>query len=92
MRHVSPRLATWGAAFLGMGARMEGVSGDVLTAVGGAPLAGAVHAIMPDRIDTGTIACAAAVTDGEVFLEHARTELLGAAAPLARRSGSDAGR
>jgi UDP-N-acetylglucosamine 1-carboxyvinyltransferase len=42
---------------------------------------------MPDRIETGTIACAAAVTDGEVLMRHARIDLLGAAAPALEAAG-----
>jgi UDP-N-acetylglucosamine enolpyruvyl transferase len=29
---------------------------------------------MPDRIEMGTIACAAAITNGEVLLRHGRLE------------------
>jgi UDP-N-acetylglucosamine 1-carboxyvinyltransferase len=42
---------------------------------------------MPDRIETGTIACAAALTDGAILLRHARADLLGAAAPLLEAAG-----
>lgn len=62
-----------------MGAQIEGIGSDVLTIEGDRPLTGAVHTVMPDRIEFGTIACAAAVTDGEVMLQHARADLLGAA-------------
>jgi len=84
---IQPRVGRQAGGQLAMGARIEGVDSDVLTVVGGMPLAGAVHAVMPDRIEIGTIACAAAVTDGEVFLEHGRAELLGAAAPLLAAAG-----
>jgi UDP-N-acetylglucosamine 1-carboxyvinyltransferase len=82
-----PEIGDLARCLLAMGARIEGVDGDVLTVAGGVPLAGAVHAVMPDRIEIGTIACAAAVTDGEIFLEHARADLLGAAAPLLAAAG-----
>ena len=42
---------------------------------------------MPDRIELGTIACAAAVTDGEVLLRHAHAGLLGAAGPAFASAG-----
>jgi UDP-N-acetylglucosamine 1-carboxyvinyltransferase len=70
-----------------MGAQIEGTDSDVLTIQGGATLRGAVHSVMPDRIETGTIACAAAVTNGEVLLQHARSDLLGAAEPLLASAG-----
>jgi UDP-N-acetylglucosamine 1-carboxyvinyltransferase len=82
-----PEIGDLARCLLSMGARIEGVDGDVLTVVGGAPLTGVVHAVMPDRIEIGTVACAAAMTDGEVFLEHARIDLLGAAAPLLGAAG-----
>ena len=70
-----------------MGAQIEGIGSDVLTIEGGRPLTGAVHTVMPDRIELGTIACAAAATDGEVTLQHARADLLGAAGPVLAAAG-----
>jgi UDP-N-acetylglucosamine 1-carboxyvinyltransferase len=43
-----------------------------------ARLHGARHAIIPDRIETGTYACAAAISGGEVLLRGARADHLGA--------------
>ena len=43
-------------------------------------LGGAVHTVLPDRIEFGTLACAAALTDGELVLPRGRVELLGTAA------------
>jgi len=82
-----PEIADLAGCLTAMGARVTGVGSDVLTIQGGCPLTGAAHSVMPDRIEIGTIACAAAVTDGEVFLEHARAELLGAAGPLFAAAG-----
>lgn len=70
-----------------MGAAISGIGTDELTIRGGRPLAGAVHEVMPDRIELGTMACSAAVTDGELLLRHGRLELLGAAAPLFAAAG-----
>jgi UDP-N-acetylglucosamine 1-carboxyvinyltransferase len=42
---------------------------------------------MPDRIELGTMACAAAVTDGELLLEHGHSALLGGAEPLLQAAG-----
>jgi UDP-N-acetylglucosamine 1-carboxyvinyltransferase len=70
-----------------MGAEIEGIDSDILTIHGGRPLGGAVHTVMPDRIEIGTIACAAAVTNGEIFLDHARIDLLGSAGPLLISAG-----
>jgi UDP-N-acetylglucosamine 1-carboxyvinyltransferase len=46
---------------------------------GATRLAGARHRILPDRIEAGTYAMAAAITGGRVELKHCRRELLGAA-------------
>lgn len=51
-----------------MGARISGAGTDVIRIQGVERLHGATHRIMPDRIETGTYLCAAAVTGGEVRL------------------------
>jgi UDP-N-acetylglucosamine 1-carboxyvinyltransferase len=70
-----------------MGARIEGIETDRLTIEGVARLHGAEHAIIPDRIETGTYACAAAITGGEVMLTKARLEHLGATVRTLREAG-----
>ncbi|MCX7361213.1 MAG: UDP-N-acetylglucosamine 1-carboxyvinyltransferase [Alphaproteobacteria bacterium] len=82
-----PEIADLAACLISMGARIDGVGSHVLTIEGGLPLAGAIHAVLPDRIELGTLACAAAITDGELSLPHARVELLGVAAPLLDAAG-----
>jgi UDP-N-acetylglucosamine 1-carboxyvinyltransferase len=82
-----PEIADLARCLMAMGAAVGGVDSDTLTIQGGRPLAGAVHTIMPDRIELGTIACAAAVTNGEVFLEHGRAGLLAAARPVLAAAG-----
>jgi len=62
-----------------MGARIEGEGSAVLTIEGVPTLRGAAHPILPDRIEAGTYAMAAAITGGRVELKHCRRELLGAA-------------
>jgi len=61
-----------------MGARIEGIGTDKLTIEGVERLHGATHNIIPDRIETGTYACAAAITGGNIFLRNARLDHLGA--------------
>ena len=70
-----------------MGAEIEGVGTDTLTIVGQKSLHGAEHAILPDRIETGTYACAAAITGGKIFLENARADDLGAVLSSLREAG-----
>jgi len=51
-----------------MGARISGAGTDVIRIQGVERLHGAIHRIMPDRIETGTYLCAAAITGGEIRL------------------------
>ncbi|MBV8573422.1 MAG: UDP-N-acetylglucosamine 1-carboxyvinyltransferase, partial [Acetobacteraceae bacterium] len=64
-----------------MGARIEGVGSERLVIEGVARLHGAEHVIIPDRIESGTYACAAAIAGGTLWLRGAR---LGHVAALAR--------
>jgi UDP-N-acetylglucosamine 1-carboxyvinyltransferase len=75
-----PEVADLAACLTAMGARIDGVGSHRLIIEGASPLMGAVHAVLPDRIEFGTLACAAALTDGEVLMPNGRIELLGTAA------------
>ncbi|MDR6513072.1 UDP-N-acetylglucosamine 1-carboxyvinyltransferase [Novosphingobium capsulatum] len=57
-----------------MGAEIEGIGTSDLTIHGVARLHGATYMVMPDRIEAGSYACAAAITGGEVTLQGARIE------------------
>jgi UDP-N-acetylglucosamine 1-carboxyvinyltransferase len=72
-----------------MGADIEGLDTDRLMIRGVERLHAAVHQTVPDRIEAGTYAMAAAITDGEVELIGARLSLLGAVAETLRRVGVD---
>ena len=61
-----------------MGARITGAGTDRIVIEGVSLLSGATHAIMPDRIETGTFLVAAAATGGDVALTGARPDTLGA--------------
>ncbi|WP_284947531.1 UDP-N-acetylglucosamine 1-carboxyvinyltransferase [Acidisoma cladoniae] len=70
-----------------MGARISGIGTGELVIEGVEKLHAATHAIIPDRIETGTYACAVGIAGGDVVLRDARMEHLGAVA----RSMEDAG-
>ncbi|MFN7158001.1 MAG: UDP-N-acetylglucosamine 1-carboxyvinyltransferase, partial [Erythrobacter cryptus] len=57
-----------------MGAEIEGIGTSSLTIHGVKRLHGATYRVMPDRIEAGSYACAAAITGGAVRLEGARAE------------------
>jgi UDP-N-acetylglucosamine 1-carboxyvinyltransferase len=84
-----PEIADLAACLMSMGARISGLGTHVLTIEGGAMLGGAVHAVLPDRIEFGTLACAAALTGGKLFLARGRIDLLGAAAASFDAAGID---
>jgi UDP-N-acetylglucosamine 1-carboxyvinyltransferase len=54
-----------------MGARISGAGTSIIEIEGVDRLQGVDHAILPDRIEAGTIAVAAAITGGDVLLEDA---------------------
>src|SRR6478609_5443767 len=62
-----------------MGARISGAGTSRIVVEGVPKLHGARHAVLPDRIETGTYAMAVAMTGGDVLLQNARPELLQAA-------------
>jgi UDP-N-acetylglucosamine 1-carboxyvinyltransferase len=70
-----------------MGAQVQGIDTDRLTIDGVERLHGAEHAIIPDRIETGTYACATAITGGEVLLRNGRIQHLGATVRTLREAG-----
>ena len=57
-----------------MGAQIEGIGTSDITIHGVERLHGATYMVMPDRIEAGSYACAAAITGGEVTLAGARIE------------------
>jgi len=82
-----PEVADLAACLKKMGARIQGIGTSTLQVQGVERLHGAEHTVLPDRIETGTYAMAAAITGGEVFLEGARADLLERALDLLRSSG-----
>nr|WP_294546682.1 UDP-N-acetylglucosamine 1-carboxyvinyltransferase [uncultured Rhodopila sp.] len=82
-----PEIGDLAACLVAMGARIEGIGSHVLTIEGVERLHGADHAIIPDRIETGSYACAAAISGGSVFLRGARLDHLGATVRILREAG-----
>jgi UDP-N-acetylglucosamine 1-carboxyvinyltransferase len=71
-----------------MGARVSGAGTDVITVDGVERLGGAIHRIMPDRIETGTLLAAAAATRGAITLRDTDAGLLGAVIEKLREAGA----
>ncbi|WP_298095144.1 UDP-N-acetylglucosamine 1-carboxyvinyltransferase [Brevundimonas sp.] len=73
-----PEIGDLARCLTAMGARIEGIDTDVLTITGVSSLGGANWSVIPDRIEMGSYAVAAAMTGGEVRLTRARPELMAA--------------
>ena len=74
-----PEIADLANCLVAMGARIEGIGTDRLVIEGRDRLHGAEHTVLPDRIEAGTYAFAAAITGGEIELVGGRAEHLEAA-------------
>jgi UDP-N-acetylglucosamine 1-carboxyvinyltransferase len=70
-----------------MGAMIQGIGSDRLLVRGVERLHGAAHQTIADRIEAGTYAMAAAITDGEVELLGARLGLMGSVVETLARAG-----
>ena len=70
-----------------MGAKITGAGTSRIVIEGVTRLHGARHTVLPDRIETGTYALAAAMTGGDVLLANARPELLQAALDVLVQAG-----
>ncbi len=84
-----PEIIDLAECLVSMGARITGIGSDKLTIEGVTRLHAASHRIIPDRIETGSYACAAAISGGSVLLRDARLEHLGATVRILREAGVD---
>jgi UDP-N-acetylglucosamine 1-carboxyvinyltransferase len=82
-----PEIGDLAECLSAMGARIEGIGTDRLRIEGGHKLHGATHRIVPDRIEAGTFACAAAIAGGDVLLQGARLDHMAAVARTLRETG-----
>lgn len=71
-----PEVADLAACLSAMGARIEGAGTHRILIEGDTSWRPAAHSIIPDRIEAGTYAIAAAITGGQLELVHARLEHL----------------
>jgi UDP-N-acetylglucosamine 1-carboxyvinyltransferase len=84
-----PEIVDLASCLNAMGARISGAGSGCITIEGVAKLHGATHAIMPDRIETGTFLAAAAATGGDVAITHADPQSLGAIVDKLREANVD---
>ncbi|HEX5379919.1 MAG TPA: UDP-N-acetylglucosamine 1-carboxyvinyltransferase [Phenylobacterium sp.] len=75
-----------------MGARVTGAGSPVIRIQGVDRLHGATHAVIPDRIETGTFALAAAMAGGEVRLTRTRSDFIASLLDKMEEAGVDVAR
>lgn len=73
-----PEVVDLADCLTGMGARIQGQGTPVIRVEGVPRLHGVTHRIIPDRIEAGTLMIAAALIGGELTVQGARSEHLGA--------------
>ncbi|CAN7153434.1 UDP-N-acetylglucosamine 1-carboxyvinyltransferase [Devosia sp. LjRoot3] len=84
-----PEITNVAECLVAMGAKISGIGTRTLTIEGVEKLHGASVEVIPDRIETGTFAMAAAMTGGDVLLRGARAEHLQSALDILARTGVD---
>ncbi|WP_142848081.1 UDP-N-acetylglucosamine 1-carboxyvinyltransferase [Telmatospirillum sp. J64-1] len=71
-----PEITDLAQCLVAMGAKIEGIGTPTLRVTGVDRLHGARYSVVPDRIETGTYAVAAAITRGQVELVGTRRDLM----------------
>ncbi len=84
-----PEVVDLAHCLIAMGADISGAGTDIIHIRGVERLHGARHRVMPDRIETGTFLCAAAVTGGDVRLTGTSTMYLDAVIDKLREAGCE---
>lgn len=69
-----PEIADLAQCLVGMGAQIQGAGTGTIVIRGVRRLHGATHQPLPDRIEAGTLCCAAAVAGGNILIRGARPE------------------
>jgi UDP-N-acetylglucosamine 1-carboxyvinyltransferase len=83
-----PEVVDLARCLTAMGARISGAGTDRIVIEGVEKLHGATHAIMPDRIETGTFLAAVAATGGDVAVTGAQPDDLTAIIDKLRETGA----
>jgi len=82
-----PEIGNLAECLNAMGARIEGIGSETLIVDGVKELHGARCAVIPDRIEAGTFAVAAAITGGDLTLTDANADHIGAVLEALGRAG-----
>jgi UDP-N-acetylglucosamine 1-carboxyvinyltransferase len=82
-----PEVVDLANCLVAMGAKIEGIGTDTITVQGVDALHAAEHPVVPDRIETGTFAMAAAATGGALELIGARLDIVASVAEALDAAG-----
>jgi UDP-N-acetylglucosamine 1-carboxyvinyltransferase len=83
-----PEIGDLGHCLVAMGARITGLGTSTIVVEGVKTLHAAEHSVLPDRIETGTYAMAAAIAGGEIELTGTRGDLIGSVIALLEAAGA----
>ena len=83
-----PEIDDVGRCLIEMGAKVSGLGTSTIVVSGVDVLHGTEHSVLPDRIETGTFAMAAAIAGGEVELTRTNRALIGSVATLLEHVGT----
>jgi UDP-N-acetylglucosamine 1-carboxyvinyltransferase len=86
-----PEIVDLARCLTAMGADISGAGTDRIRIVGKSSLGGAEHAVIPDRIETGTYMMAVAITGGDVDLVGARQDTVAAVTRILEGAGIEIG-
>ncbi|MDG2243623.1 MAG: UDP-N-acetylglucosamine 1-carboxyvinyltransferase [Rhodospirillaceae bacterium] len=84
-----PEITDLATCLIAMGAKISGLGSGTLTVQGVDRLHAASHSVVPDRIETGTYALAAAITRGTLKLTNTRADILDSVLDAMRQTGAD---
>lgn len=84
-----PEIGDVAECLVKMGVEISGIGSSTLHIQGRDRLEGAVHTVLPDRIETGTFAMAVAATGGDVELTGTRADLLQNALDILTKTGTE---
>ena len=84
-----PEIVDLGRFLIALGARIEGLGGEVIEIRGVDALGGAAYRVIPDRIETATLLMAAAITGGSATVVDAEPAHLAAVLDALAEMGCD---
>ncbi|MEO5963378.1 MAG: UDP-N-acetylglucosamine 1-carboxyvinyltransferase, partial [Thermomonas sp.] len=85
---MEPEIVDLAECLVAMGAHIEGAGSSRIVVHGVERLQGCTHAVVADRIETGTFLVAAAMTGGRIETTHARPDTMDAVLDKLREAGA----